>query len=122
MAHIGENDMSSNTDDVTNTRNIDIAFEYTVRVESDDKVAISEAQQMFLQSTLFTTQRQSCNPYSWNSPISWFEGKWFFTFTFDARAINLFLALRDDMLLRDINKVLSISCAEFKQCCDIQLS
>lgn len=114
--------MSNNTDDDTNARNIDIVFEYTVRVESNDKVAISEAQQMSLQSTLFTTQHQSCNPYSLHSPISWFNGKWFFTFTFDARDINLFLALRDDMLLRDVNKVLSISCAEFKQCCDMRLS
>lgn len=114
--------MSSNTDEVTDARSINVVFEYTVRVESNDKVAISEAQQMLLQSTLFTTQHQSCNPYSWNSPISWFDGKWFFTFTFDARAINLFLALRDDILLRDVNKVLSISCVEFKQCCDMQLS
>lgn len=107
---------SFNTDDTSEN---DVKFEYSVRVESDDKDAITEAHQMFLQSTLFETQEHSLSSF-WYSQVSWFKGKYFFNFTFDAKNINLFLALRDDILSHDANKLLSVSCVELKEYCDIR--
>lgn len=107
------------TDDIVYTNENGVKFEYSVRVESDDKDAITEAHRMFLQSTLFNTQ-QNRESYFWCSEVSWFKGKYFFNFTFDAEDINLFLALRDDILTHDANKLLSISCVEFRKYCDIR--
>lgn len=104
--------------DIDDTNEVGVKFEYSVRVESDDKDAITEAHQMFLQSTLFETQQYSSS-YFWYSQVSWFKGKYFFNFTFDAKDINLFLALRDDILSHDANKLLSMLCVELKEYCDI---
>lgn len=107
--------------DIDDTDEVGVKFEYNVRVESDDKDAITEAHQMFLQSTLFTlaTQHNSVSYFRY-SQVSWFKGKYFFNFTFDAKDINLFLALRDDILSHDANKLLSVSCVELKEYCNIR--
>jgi hypothetical protein len=112
---------ASSSFNIDDTSENSVKFEYSVRVESDDKDAITEAHQMLLQSTLFTFAAQY-DPAShfWYSQISWFKGKYFFNFTFDAKDINLFLALRDNILAHDANKLLSILCVEFKEHCDIR--
>lgn len=110
---------ASSSFDIDDTNEVGVKFEYSVRVESDDKDAITEAHQMFLQSTLFETQQHSSS-YFWCSQVSWFKGKYFFNFTFDAKDINLFLALRDDILSHDANKLLSVLCVELKEYCNIR--
>lgn len=110
---------ASSSFDIDDTDEVGVKFEYSVRVESDDKDAITEAHRMFLQSTLFETHHDLVS-YFWHSQVSRFKGKYFFNFPFDAKDINLFLALRDDILSHDANKLLSILCVELKEYCDIR--